>query len=636
MRRPFLRSSFAHTATLLLLPSLTGLEACSNASLEPVQAEGPAVFDDKLQLRGSICTNPPGDEFFPVKILFAIDTSDSMRVTDPAQQRVQAVLQVLDRYAGNPSVKFSVIAFDSVVSEITPGFVSNPDIASISNRLSAADRLTDYQGALGTVYAVLTRDMINSSPAERARSKYVVVFFSDGNPDPDCRAGAPMQQLLVCDIPRDQWPDTFQLPQGTNPNTGMAWTWADFQGLYPDLTAGSDYNTPEQLETKIRDIVELQEIYNVNEIRVHTGFLFDPNLPPAFVQAFALDRQEGIDLMTRLATAGNGTFTEFTSGGSINFLNINYTSTKQVYEMTNFFISNGSSMPGPSLPVPDSDGDGLSDALEDQLKSCAYEKGGANCNLGMNMFRDPLDTDADGYGDFFEYTYRSSGFDPVVGAVNTAPCRATDDSDGDGLRDCEEVFIGSDPRLYDSDADRIPDGMEIRFGLDPTEREDALVDTDADGTRNVDEILQHWDPLAREPAAALPPQVQYEITYDGETQDGRNCYTFDTKNIKLHTTRSIGPDRRGINRVWLTFLEGPRNDPRDFGSGRVACVEARYVEPDLKIPANGLFTLPSEEECAERLALNLPRGGCFFAPTDPALECLGPEPLEPIPAETGP
>lgn len=606
------------TYQLLLSSFALAVTSCTDAGLQPVQLETGEVFDDKLALKGSICTDPPGDEFFPVKIMFIVDTSYSEQVTDPTQQRVTAVQQVIDRYSGNPSVQFAVMAFDSVPTDITNGFVSRPDLAAIQGRLDDSDRLTDYQGALGAAYGILTRDMLASSPAERARSKYVVVFFSDGNPDPECYAQdpPPSPEPPVCSFDRRNWPDQFQLPPGTNPNTGAAWTWEDFQGLYPDMAVDADYNSLPQIVGKVEEILELQEIYNVNEIRFHTGFLFDPNLPPAFQMAFQLDRQQGITLMTAMAEAGNGTFTEFTSGAQINFLNINYTSTKKVYEMTNFFVQNSFSVAESTGVVPDSDGDGLPDKLEDELKLCAYEAGGVPCNLGGGRFSVPADTDLDGYGDFFEYRFRASGFDPKVPATLTQPCRQTDDTDGDFLRDCEEIFIGTDPQLFDSDADRVPDGLEVRYGLNPIEREDALFDTDSDGVRNVDEVLRQWNPLEREPTTALPTQIQYEVTYLGEGQDGRNCYTFDIQNIKLHTTRSQSAQTRGLNRIWVTFMQGPRNDPRDFGEARVACVDARYVQPDFKQPANGVFELLETD---------------FYDPSDTSIECVGPEPREETP-----
>ncbi len=59
----------------------------------------------------------------------------------------------------------------------------------------------------------------------------------------------------------------------------------------------------------------------------------------------------------------------------------------------------------------------------------------------------------------------------------------------------------------------------------------------------------------------------------------------------------------------MTFQEGPRNDPRDFGTARVACVHARYVEPDFKAPAEGQIELIESD---------------FFAPNDPAIKCVEP------------
>jgi hypothetical protein len=588
---------------------LTGA-ACSGAKLEPVQGEGPAPVDNKLALAGEICTQNPTDELFPVKVMLLVDTSNSLQFTDQSAQRVTAVQALLDRYRGNPAVKFSVIAFDAVVSDLTGGFTSNPDISTISTRLANADRLTDYQGALGSAYATLTQDMRQSSPAELARSKYVIIFFSDGAPDPQCFADQPPVFQFVCVVDRDDWPNDFTLPQGTNPNTGSAWTWDDFQGLYPELEAGKDYNTEPQILAKVRDIIDLQEIYNVNEIRFHTGFLFDPNTLAAAIAAFNLDRDAGIQLLSNMAEVGNGTFTEFTSGAEISFLNINYTSVKQSYALTNLIVENLSAPPEKEGIVPDSDADGLPDWIEDELRLCAYDQGGANCNPGSGNLRDPEDSDGDGYTDLFEYRYRSSGFDPKTDTDFAANCTQTDDSDGDGLRDCEELFIGSDSRLMDTDGDRIPDGIEFRFGLDPTNRDDALDDNDADGTRNREEILLHWTPLAKEPVEQLPPKYKTEIEVLPAAPDGRSCYRYRIDNIDLVTTRAAHPRDRGRNRLKIHFLEGPPDDPRDFGTARVACVDAIYIAPDLKLPADGFIEIRESD---------------FYPLTDPGIECVPPE-----------
>ena len=46
-----------------------------------------------------------------------------------------------------------------------------------------------YQGALSSSLRLLEADMIAAGPALRSRSKYRVIFVSDGAPEPRCRLG---------------------------------------------------------------------------------------------------------------------------------------------------------------------------------------------------------------------------------------------------------------------------------------------------------------------------------------------------------------------------------------------------------------------------------------------------------------
>jgi len=68
-----------------------------------------------------------------------------------------------------------------------------------------------------------------------------------------------------------------------------------------------------------------------------------------------------------------------------------------------------------------------------------------------------------------------------------------DDTDGDGLLDCEERFLGTSKDLIDTDADGIPDGVEVKFGTNPG-AVDVEDDLDFDGMPNGDEIRLHTDP----------------------------------------------------------------------------------------------------------------------------------------------
>jgi hypothetical protein len=66
------------------------------------------------------------------------------------------------------------------------------------------------------------------------------------------------------------------------------------------------------------------------------------------------------------------------------------------------------------------------------------------------------------------------------------------DRDGDGLTDCEEVAIGTDPFDSDSDDDGLTDGDEVNvYGTDPLDS-----DSDDDGLTDGDEVnVYGTDPL---------------------------------------------------------------------------------------------------------------------------------------------
>jgi hypothetical protein len=118
-------------------------------------------------------------------------------------------------------------------------------------------------------------------------------------------------------------------------------------------------------------------------------------------------------------------------------------------QSTDQSLFNVSPTPGVIGPTPsassslqqDTDGDGLTDAEEQQLGT------------------DPLkaDTDGDGYTDKQEL---DAGYDPLtVGGML--------DSDRDGLADPYEKCWGTDPHNPDTDGDGYLDGQEVVNGHNP-------------------------------------------------------------------------------------------------------------------------------------------------------------------------
>jgi hypothetical protein len=127
----------------------------------------------------------------------------------------------------------------------------------------------------------------------------------------------------------------------------------------------------------------------------------------------------------------------------------------------------------------DSDGDGFSDALEEEMGSDPASAGSAPLailvtRLTARVGPEVLGEDALREGDAIVDTDMDGVSDETEEQRGTNP-RAVD-SDGDGLADNKELAIGSNPLQIDSDGDGISDGREFEFGADPTVPEPRRID----------------------------------------------------------------------------------------------------------------------------------------------------------------
>jgi len=581
MEDQMMRALFAACLTLAFLAS------CTDAGIQPIDEQKNNLVDDRLEIMGSICTSDPTEAVFPVKIMLIVDCSGSMQFTDPANAasspgRQAAVRKVVDRFKNNPAVSFSIIEFNGKVTvngqsgSSTSGFTNNPAVLDQAlGNLAQAEITTDYQGALSTAYEVLSKDMYEASPTERVRTKYVVIFFSDGGPNPQCKEGCKNDPSAVpnvdswCDVPRDQWCELY------NPTDC-----SDMTKWYPSMVEPCRaYNTTEQIVQKVTDIMELGEQYTVGEIRLHTAFLFNESLAPDLQVLFGAEKAKAEPLLQAMATAGNGLYRSFSSGGQIDFLSINYSTVARPFGMTNFTVTNTAAIPDVNQLRTDSDGDGVDDETEFGAK--------------LNMKDGNPDSDGDGYGDRLEYLKRNAGFDPGNAALPVKVCTGADrlDLDGDGLNGCEEKVVGTDPKLADTDRDRIPDGLEFIFGTDPL-KDDTKLDVDFDGKLSGDEIRIHSSPVTADPTIQADFKYLYDVKEQGERPDRKKCYDFDVRHVRLVTTLERGSGGSlGYNEILVYFGEGPADDPRDYGDYRAACVRAQYVTPSYKYPADGRVQL---------------------------------------------
>ncbi|MEJ5866968.1 VWA domain-containing protein [Pseudokineococcus sp. 5B2Z-1] len=129
----------------------------------------------------------------------------------------------------------------------------------------------------------------------------------------------------------------------------------------------------------------------------------------------------------------------------------------------------------------DTDGDGLSDCVEEQgIRSAGHDP----------LTTNPLvaDTDGDGVDDGSEAGEPYTAFDPSyaypVGALYPLWSDPTiADTDGDGLPDPAELDSGSDAWLADADGDGLGDSAELNQQTDPWS-----ADTDGDGFDDAEEV----------------------------------------------------------------------------------------------------------------------------------------------------
>ncbi|MBI3178707.1 MAG: VWA domain-containing protein, partial [Deltaproteobacteria bacterium] len=312
--------------------------ACSDVPIEVIQPEVTRnTVDNELSLTGSYCTSPAGDVDYPVKVMFIVDGSGSLQFSDQNRQRARAVEEVINGLICTGAAFFKIVVFNSAVLATPPVAAGSCDagdpvftndniqLANGITDLAIADTLTDYQGALSVAYAELQRDMdcvrAGGGQAELGRTKYALIFISDGLPDPQCTVGAcndfnpsfavgrcnaalcgaisqngagidcicESQDFLNCVLRVD-----LGLTGGAdctiNATCPAGSTACDYNGTLccsrddadpvmagyqnnlfggadlVELAGGADYNQPYQILQKVVDIMELADRYEVGEL----------------------------------------------------------------------------------------------------------------------------------------------------------------------------------------------------------------------------------------------------------------------------------------------------------------------------------------------------------------------------------
>jgi hypothetical protein len=412
---------------IVLVVLLIG-SGCSNPELERAQSRS------KVTLAGEFLTQNPDVISFPIRIVLAIDCSGSMAGSDANHIRIDAAWNFIQTYQPYESVKFDVILWNNTVASSTNGFTR--DLTRLHNVLYGYNNTstTNYSGAILaaeqhylTEIATMRND--NAQSANIARMKCIVLFFSDGLPDPG-------GSVVI-------------------------------NGIYNNIS-----------EMR-RNLIDDQGVALFN---FHTFFL------STLLRNNAADYNTAVNLMTRMANLGNGIYTEFRQASNIDFINIVDMRLTVEYKVKFIVACNLNVRPGTDNIVHvdsdgdgltdeeeltagtdptlrDTDGDGLSDYFERRMSTIdnaldPTDPTDSGCTFGTETF----DRDRDGVTDCEEF---------ILGTLYNNP-----DTDKDGIPDGVEFLLGTNPLTVeyttDTDFDGIPDWLEVQRHTNVTVNDEKI------------------------------------------------------------------------------------------------------------------------------------------------------------------
>jgi hypothetical protein len=205
-----------------------------------------------------------------VRILFVVDNSQSMALTDPMPSgRVPAIEDVISKYSAGPDTEFAIIRFAGS-AEMLETFTSSQDnLFEALELLEVVTGNTNIQHALEITETFLSEYMAVQDPEELSRTYFSVVVFTDGLP----------------------------YPQGFE----------------------DGYNTTEGLRHGVDEIMHLLDVHSPAGLKVHFSYLVGG--------AVAYYHHEATELYSWLAAAGDGQYLEFDRGGrdgDIDFSSIDF------------------------------------------------------------------------------------------------------------------------------------------------------------------------------------------------------------------------------------------------------------------------------------------------------------------------
>jgi hypothetical protein len=577
----------------------TALAACTDTYLYDQRRDDQLPRDRTVTIEGEFCTPSPSEVLRPIKILIAMDASQSMRVTDPNGTRALATVRLLDQLPQEDEVSVLVMLFaGSTTAWLSKSGTQQFDRVtsySQSDRDNLRQRIltfatsgnspnrdsTDFVKPLSDIYGAINRDIATSrtsADAGETRARYSVIFLSDGQPtnnqDDELLCGDAVRRIRqLKDLADDVAVNTVHVFLPTQP---VASTTCDFDGGVTIPPGGSSCRIP--------------------------------NLPPGSCPLLVVN--QNAQRLQRMAELGGGDFRDFRNDEPINFLNFRFGQVRRTFSFDTLVASNFSASAGSPLELADTDSDGLVDVHPSPTEPDEVKEG---------TLPWVADTDGDGFSDGVEVYFRARGgsftpnqvLRPDGGGLDPGcpPELRGVDSDCDGLLDCDEQLIGTDARRMDTDDDGVADSVEFKLGTQPSSK-DLDQDPDSDRLDNRAELLMHTDPGTADAERLSVIGYRYQVERQGGVDaEGRQCFTYRIANVALANTlpdtRDAGNpdggpplDRRGAgyNDLFITAAMRPSDDPtgrtlmRAFRHGTT-----RFPVGGIKSPHDGVVRLTADD-----------------------------------------
>ena len=209
------------------------------------------------------------------------------------------------------------------------GFTNDvKELVSSIPQVSNGGSVTDYEGALSMAYKVISKDiglMKEKNAAAVARTKYVVIFLSDGAPYPPVNDEDDWE-TVPCYVQGDLLGIALSDPNNCDNDTTLETYRQSIQ----------EYNVPGRHPDRVKEFMALKALHRLGDIKLHSAFLAGN---PSWVE------DQATYLLKQMAQIGQGTFRTFPNGEEINFLHVGFSSLRRVFKLKNFIVTNVNGRP---------------------------------------------------------------------------------------------------------------------------------------------------------------------------------------------------------------------------------------------------------------------------------------------------